>query len=71
MTATNLTNKQMKKEMIHRLDEQLQSFRSTMMTLDAIDRLEDYDLIDQMDTADKLMAQMDVLLTKMNNIVGN
>jgi hypothetical protein len=68
---TNLTNRQMKNEMIHRLDEQLQSFRSTMMTLDAIDRLEDYDLIDQMDTADKLMAQMDVLLTKMNNIVGN
>jgi hypothetical protein len=68
---TNLTNKQMKNEMIHRLDEQLQAFRSTMNALDALDRLYDYDLIDQMDTADKLMAQMDVLLTKMNNIVGN
>ena len=70
MTASNITTRQMKNEMIHRLDEQLQNFRSTMMALDSLDRLGDYDLIDQQQTAEKLMAQMDVLLTKMNNIVN-
>jgi hypothetical protein len=71
MTATNITNKQMKNELIHRLDEQLQNFRSNMMALEAVDRTYDFDLVDQMVTANKLMNQMDVLLTKMNNIVGN
>jgi len=66
---TNVSNTQMKNELIHRLDTELQSFRSTMMALDAIDRIEDYDLIDQIVTADRLMDQMDQLLTRMNNIV--
>jgi hypothetical protein len=67
---TNITTRQMKNEMIHRLDEQLQAFRSTMFALDALDRLEDYDLIDQMVTADKLMSQMDELIDRINKVVG-
>ena len=66
---SKVSNKQMKIEMIQRLCDQFETFRHTMYTLELIDRIEDYDLIDQMETADDLMTQMDKLLARMNNIV--
>jgi hypothetical protein len=68
---TNTTDRQMKKELVRRLGDMMQNVRSTMNALDALDRIEDYDLVDQMTTADNLMAQMDDLLERMNNVVGN
>ena len=67
---SNITTRQMKNEMIHRLDTQLDAFRSTMMALDSLDRLGDYDLIDQMITGDNLMTQMDELISRMNKVIG-
>ena len=67
---SNITTRQMKNEMIHRLDEQLQSFLSTMNVLDSIDRMEDYDLIDQMMVADELMKEMNDLITRMNKVTN-
>ena len=67
---TNITIKQMQNEMILRLDAELQAMRSTFNAIDALDRLTQYDLHDQMCTADKLLEQMDELLTRMNDVVG-
>ena len=66
---TNITTNQMKNQMIHRLDAELQAIRSTFNAIDAIDRLNDYELHDQMITADELLEEMDSLLTRMNNII--
>jgi hypothetical protein len=61
-----MTNKDMMVEMLDRLGEQVDSMTSTLRVVDALDRdSRDYDLVDQMATAEKLLTQMNALVARM------
>ena len=65
-----MTTKQMKKALLDRLDGQFDAFRSTVFALQSVDDMEDCYLHDQMDTATELMVEMEDLLVRMRNVVG-
>lgn len=56
-------------ELITSLEERVFSVQSTLQVLDIVDRTKDYDLHDQLTHADKLVGQLNNLLTRMKTIV--
>lgn len=65
-----MTNREMITEMLDRLQGQIETMQSTMNVIEAVDRDGDFDLHDQIATADGLMDGMQSLLQRMRNING-
>jgi hypothetical protein len=65
-----MTNREMKLELLERASDQFWNLRATLNALDSVDRLGDYDLVDQAVTADKLMTQVADLLERMVAVTG-
>jgi hypothetical protein len=58
----------MKLELLNRASDQYWNLRATLNALDSVDRLGDYDLMDQSSTADTLMTRVADLLERMVTI---
>ena len=65
-----MTNQQMIREMLTRLGAQQQTMASTFNVVEALDRNGDFDLADQMMTADRLLEALAELVNRMVNING-
>lgn len=63
-----MTNREMKLELLERASDQYWALRATLTALDSVDRLGDYDLVDQSSTADTLMTRVADLLERMVTI---
>jgi hypothetical protein len=65
-----MTNRDMKLELLERASDQYWNLRATLNALDSVDRLGDYDLMDQSSTADTLMTNLADLLERMVAVTG-
>ena len=65
-----MTNQQMIREMLNRLEAQQQTMASTFNVVEALDRNGDFDLADQMMTADRLLGELAELVQRMQKING-
>lgn len=65
-----MTNQEMIREMLDRLQAQHEVMASTFNCVEALDRDGDFDLHDQMATADGLLEGLGALLVRMQKING-
>jgi len=65
-----MTNREMISEMLDRFQQQVETMSSTVAVIDALDRDGDFDLHDQIATADGLMDGLQSLLQRMRNVNG-
>ena len=65
-----MTNQEMIREMLDRLQAQQETMASTFNVIEALDRNGDFDLHDQMATADGLLEGLGALLDRMQKING-
>ena len=65
-----MTNQEMIREMLNRLNVQHEAMASTFNCVEALDRDGDFDLHDQMATADGLLEGLGSLLNRMQKING-
>ena len=65
-----MTNQEMIREMLDRLQRQHEVMASTFNVVEALDRDGDFDLNDQMATADGLLEGLSSLLDRMQKING-
>ena len=65
-----MTNQEMIREMIDRLEAQIETMVSTFNCIEVLDRDGDFDLNDQIATADGLMEGLNALKERMRKING-
>jgi len=65
-----MTNQEMIQEMLDRLQAQQETMASTFNVVEALDRNGDFDLHDQIATADGLLDGLGALLYRMQKING-
>ena len=65
-----MTNQEMIAEMLDRLQAQQEAMTSAFGVVEALDRDGDFDLHDQMTTADHLLDSLGALLVRMRQING-
>ncbi|MEL0016943.1 MAG: hypothetical protein VW715_17160 [Rhodospirillales bacterium] len=65
-----MTNQEMIREMLDRLQRQQEVMASTFTVIEALDRDGDFDLNDQMATADGLLEGLGGLIDRMQKING-
>jgi len=65
-----MTNQEMIREMLDRLQVQQESMVSAFDVVEALDKYGDFDLHDQMATADSLLEGLGSLLDRMQKING-
>jgi len=65
-----MTNREMITEMLDRFQGQIENMQSTVGVIEALDRDGDFDLHDQIATADGLMDGLQSLLQRMRNVNG-
>ena len=65
-----MTNQQMIQEMIERLEAQIETMVSTFNVIEALDRDGDFDLHDQISTADGLLEGLSSLKERMRAVNG-
>jgi len=65
-----MTNQEMIQEMLDRLQAQQETMASTFNVVEALDRNGDFDLHDQIATADGLLEGLGALLDRMQKING-
>ena len=65
-----VTDKQMKLELINRITAKLIDIRNDLTALDAVDRLNDYDLHDQLVTTSRSLNDLDLTIQRMYNITS-
>ena len=65
-----MTNQEMIREMLDRLQAQQETMASTFEVIEALDRNGDFDLHDQMATADSLLEGLGGLIDRMQKING-
>jgi hypothetical protein len=65
-----MTNQEMIQEMIDRLEAQIETMASTINCIEVLDRDADFDLHDQIATADGLMEGLNALKDRMRAING-
>ena len=65
-----MTNQEMIREMLDRLQAQHEVMASTFNVVEALDRDGDFDLHDQMHTADGLLEGLGALLERMQKVNG-
>lgn len=65
-----MTNQEMIQEMLDRLQAQHEAMASTFNVVEALDKDGDFDLHDQMHTADGLLEGLGALLDRMQKING-
>ena len=65
-----MTNQQMIREMLSRLETQQRDMASTFNVVEALDRDGEFDLGDQMMTADRLLEELAELVERMQKING-
>ena len=65
-----MTNKEMINEMLDRLQAQHEAMTSTFNCVEALDRDGDFDLHDQIATADSLLEGLGGLLDRMRKVNG-
>ena len=65
-----MTNQEMIREMLDRLQAQQETMASTFDVIEALDKNGDFDLHDQISTADGLLEGLGALLDRMQKING-
>lgn len=65
-----MTNQEMIREMLDRLNAQHEAMASTFNCVEALDRDGDFDLHDQMATADALLEGLGGLIDRMQQVNG-
>jgi hypothetical protein len=65
-----MTNQEMIREMLDRLQAQQEAMASTFTVIEALDKDGDFDLHDQMATADGLLEGLGGLIDRMQKING-
>ena len=65
-----MTNQEMIREMLDRLQAQQETMASTFNVVEALDKDGDFDLHDQISTADGLLEGLGALLDRMQKING-
>lgn len=67
---TKMTNQEMIKVLLDRLLTHRKAMASTFIVIEALDKDGDFDLYDQMATANRLLEDLDSLMDRMQKING-